>query len=523
MPTEDGSQEQGNDRPDSANTGTGRDADARLTAEQEAGGAGSPTNNWWKRFRAEFSAMHPEKQVAQIYYITAILALAGSIVAGIWAFGEHFWSGEPAPAPQSAPATAQSAAATQSVPAASLSIVVLPFVNLNGDPAQDYFVDGITESLTTDLSHALPGSFVVAHETAFTYKGKAMDARQIGRDLHVRYVLEGSVLQENDQARVNARLIDAQMGNEIWAERFDTMRSGIIRVQDEIVGRLSRAVGLQVISFEARRSEHEKPGSAEADDLVLRGMAAINRPSSPETMVAARDLFTRALKLQPDNIAALTGLATTYVFEVVNSYYETGNDERLQQAEKLLGRALALDDRYLPALKARAALLRAQGRFDGAIPAAQMVIAENPGDPWSYKEVGLSTMYLGRLDDALEWFGKAEQFGPHDPGRWTWLGGKGQALLLLGRDTEAIAALRAAIDSNPADTSDYAVLAAAYALAGHEDEAQAALARYSAAHPGMTVASFRNLSPVPLRLTDPAYLRQRERLKEGLRKASMPE
>jgi Flp pilus assembly protein TadD len=132
-------------------------------------------------------------------------------------------------------------------------------------------------------------------------------------------------------------------------------------------------------------------------------------------------------------------------------------------------------------------------------------------------------MYLGRTGDALGWFEKAELFGPRDPGRWAWLGSKGQALLLLGRDEEAIASLRAAIESNATDVGDYAVLAAAYALSGRNEEARAALAQYQHLRPDTTVASFRNLTPVPLRSTDPSYLRQRERLKEGLRKAGMPD
>jgi tetratricopeptide (TPR) repeat protein len=301
------------------------------------------------------------------------------------------------------------------------------------------------------------------------------------------------------------------------------MRSGILQVQDEIVGRLSRAIGLQVINLEARRSEREKPSNAEAIDLVLRGQAALNRPSSAATLMAARGLFEQALKLQPDEVDALAGAATTYIFEVLNDYYPTDNQLRLQRAEPLLARALALDDRHLVALKGRAALLRAQGKFNDAIASAQMVIAQNPGEPWAYKEVALSMMYLGRTADALDWFEKAERYGPRDPGRWTWLAGKGQVLILLERDAEAIASLRAAIESNPADVGDYGVLAAAYALTGRNDEARAALAQYNRLYPGVTVSSFRNLSPVPLQLTDPSYRQQRERLKDGLRKAGMPD
>jgi len=444
----------------------------------------------------------------------AAIAAFGAVLSGLLGYWTAYQTVEKVVVPRSAPVAAN---------ASPLSIVVLPFTNLSGDASQDYFADGITDSLTTDLSHALPGSFVVARATAFTYKGKAINVRQIGQELGVRYALEGSALLDGDQVRVNARLLDAEIGNEIWAERFDTARSGILRVQDEIVGRLSRAVGLQVIDIAARRSLREKPGNPEAVDLVLRGLATLNQPSSPATMIAARDLFQHALKLQSDNVDALAGVATTYIFEVLNSYYLTDNELRLQQAAPLLVRALALDDRHVLALKARAALLRAQGNFGDAIAAAKEVITQNPGEPWAYKEVALSMMYLGQTNDALQWFEKAERFGPRDPGRWTWLAGKGQTLVLLGRDTEAIASLRAAIESNPADVGDYAVLAAAYALAGRNDEARAALAQYSRSRPDVTVSTFRNLSPVPLQLTDMSYRQQRERLKEGLRKAGMAE
>ena len=432
-----------------------------------------------------------------------------------WTTSWYFW-------PQKI-ATAETIIFGKFKPAPTLSIVVLPFANLGGDAEREYFADGITDSLTTDLSRSLPGSFVVARGTAFAYKGKAIDARQIGRDLDVRYVLEGSVFFDGDQIRINARLVDAQAGNEIWGERFDTSRGNLLNIQDEIVDRLSRAIGLEVVSFAAQRSERDKTSTADAIDLVLRGEAALNRPSSMTTMIEARNLFEQALNLQSDNVDALAGVAATYVFEVLNGYYPSDNDSRLERAAPLVKRALELDDHNVIALKANAALLRARGRFEHAIAAAQLIIDQNPAEPWAYKEVALSTMYLGRTANSLGWFEKAELIGPRDPGRWTWLGGKGQALILLGRDVEATASLRAAVESNPADVGDYAVLAAAYALSGRNDEARLALAEYSRSHPETTVASFRSVSPVPLRLTDPSYRRQRERLKDGLRKAGMPE
>jgi tetratricopeptide (TPR) repeat protein len=151
----------------------------------------------------------------------------------------------------------------------------------------------------------------------------------------------------------------------------------------------------------------------------------MNKPSSMATMIEARSMFERALKLQPDNADALAGVASTYIFEVLNGYYASDNELRLERADPLVKRALAIDDRDVVALKANAALLRAQGNFEDALVAAHLLIEQNPGEPWAYKEVALSTMYLGRVADSVAWFEKAEEIGPRDPGRWTWLGGKG--------------------------------------------------------------------------------------------------
>lgn len=400
-----------------------------------------------------------------------------------------------------------------------LSIVVLPFANIGGDPRREYLADGITESLTTDLSRALPGSFVVARGTAFTYKGKPIDGAQIGRDLNVRYALAGSVLADNDRMRINAQLIDTATNAEIWAERFDKGLGDVLLVQDQIVGRLSRAVGLSVIDVEARRSE--RSANPTAIDLVMRGKAIANRPTSQDTMTAARGLFQQALQHDPDNVDALAGVAMTHVFEVLNSYHADGRRERLQEAEVLLRRAIALGPRHIVALKTRAALLRAQGRFDDAINASLGIIAQNPGEPWAYKEVGLSALYLGRTQEALDWFEKADQIGPRDPSRWLWLGAIGRVQLFRGHDQDAIRYLRMAADANPKDSRSYALLAAAFALSGSPDEAASALAECLRLQPGLTIRRMSESWSVPLQAASDEYLRGHDRIREGLRKAGM--
>jgi adenylate cyclase len=455
-----------------------------------------------------------------LLFAAAVIGLAALLVPAVW------WAS--APSSSVAPhAKDRFALTSEAGPSADRlrvpSIVVLPFINLSGDAEQDYVADGITDGLISDLTRALPGVFVVSRNTAFTYKGRGADARQIGRELAVRYLMAGSVVLERERVRVNIQLVETADGSQLWAERFDTERKSILQAQDEIIGRVSRAIGLKVVDIEARRSWRERPGSAELIDLVMRGKAVLNRPSSAATMIEARGLFEQALTIQPANVDGLAGVATTLVFEFLNGYYETDGDKRLRRAELLLDRALTIEPRHLMALKAKAALRRAQGKFEDAIATAEAVITENPGEPWAYKEIGLSTLYLGRPEQALDWFAKADRIGPRDPGRWTWLDGRGHALILLGRDEEAIRALIGALDANPKDISSHAFLAAAYGLLGRSEEARAALAAYDRQRPGTRISTFRTLSPVPLVLTSPQYRQQRERVNEGLRKAGMPE
>ena len=194
---------------------------------------------------------------------------------------------------------AQARPAAPAKPSAStpprLSIVVLPFANLGGDPEQEYFVDGVTESLTTDLSR-ISGSFVIARNTAFTYKGKPIDVKQIGRELNVRYVLEGSVQRGGNRLRVNVQLIDAETGNHLWAERFDKPVADLFDMQDEIVARLANQLNTELVAAEARRAERApKPNSM---DLYFQGMVWFNKGMTPENLAQARSYFERALELE---------------------------------------------------------------------------------------------------------------------------------------------------------------------------------------------------------------------------------
>jgi TolB-like protein/class 3 adenylate cyclase len=243
---------------------------------------------------------------------------------------------EPCLASKGSPST------TPSPPSAPrLSMVVLPFVNLGGDPEQEYFVDGVTESLTTDLSR-IAGAFVIARNSAFSYKGKSIDVWQVGRELNVRYVLEGSVQRGGNRLRVNVQLIDAETGNHIWAERFEKPVADLFDMQDEIVSRLVNTLDAELIAIEARRAE--RSSHPDALDLCFQGMALWNR-WSPAHMTQAQSFFERALKIEPDNVDALVGIAAVDQASAT-LFVADDPDERLAAAEGALIKALSLDPQH---------------------------------------------------------------------------------------------------------------------------------------------------------------------------------
>lgn len=409
-------------------------------------------------------------------------------------------------------------------PRPRLSIVVLPFLNLSQDPCVDYLVDGVVESLMTDLSRALPGSFVIARSTAFTYKGRHVPVRQIGEELQVRYVLEGSVLADATRVRVNAQLVDARTDEHLWAERFDKERRDILQVQDDIVARLSRSVGVEMVRSEAKRGRYLAGEGDDPVDLVMRGNVLAADLRHKEKAAEAVALFKQALELDPDNVGAMIGIAATRIYQVVNHYQTAERERLLDEAEALIERATSLAPDHIGVMKAHAVFLRAKGRFSEAIIADRSVIAQNPGEPTAYRELGLNCLYLGQAQEAADWFRRADTVAPRDHVRWTWLQGLGRALLHLEQDGEAAEALRLTIHTNPGFARGRAFLAAAEALGGNIDAARQHLEKYDELDPGMTIERFaEERSSVPLDAVSPVYLRGNERILEGLRRAGMPE
>ena len=399
-----------------------------------------------------------------------------------------------------------------------LSIVVLPFANLSGDPAQDYLADVLTEELTTSLSR-ISGTFVIARSTAFTYKGKPLDVKQIGRDLGVRYVLEGSEQHSGNQVRVNAQLIDVETGAHLWADQFDADRGDLLKMQDEIVTRLARAMQIQLVAVDAARVTRTRPGNLDGEDLALRCQAGIYNSVGPAEFAAAFSLCDRALNIDNGNVLALSILAMMHIIPVVEAR-STDPQADIRQADELVSRALALDPNFYAAHFAKAYVLMGQNRTQEAVIEGERSLALNPSFIEAYVALCAANNFLGRPDRALELADKAIRLSPRDPSLRFLYHMKGWALFMKQQDDQAIEWLRRA-EGGTVFTE--LILASALALTGRQAEARETLKRYSTMT-GVTTTTIGQLRKQQLSLADnPTWVAYNERLFEGLRKAGMPE
>ncbi len=297
-------------------------------------------------------------------------------------------------------ASVVSTATTPAEPA-RLSIVVLPFTNLSNDPSQKYFSDGVTENLTTDLSR-IRNSFVIARNTAFSFRDKNVDAREIGRELGVRYVLEGSVQRDQNRVRVNAQLIDAGSGAHLWADRFEEDVADLFKLQDQVVARLTNSLGYELVKTEAEKDARSK--SPDAVDLTMRGWALVwQEQQQPRTRAgnnAVRSLFEQALEIDPNETDALAGDAYTYLLEYARGWATTGTD----YDAKILGqanRAIALAPDNVWAYNVKSLYLTISQRANEGLSAADAGLAINPDDPPLYRARSLAELGLGRYEQAI--------------------------------------------------------------------------------------------------------------------------
>ena len=351
-----------------------------------------------------------------------------------------------------------------------LSIVVLPFANLGNDPEQQYFADGITEDLTTDLSR-IAGMVVISRNTAFTYQGKRVDTKQIGRELGVRYVLEGSVRRSGNQIRVNAQLIDAATDAHLWAERFDRELSDLFALQNEIASRIAIALNLKLIGAEAARPID----NPDAVDYILRARAAMLKPLSRESYAEAISFFDHALALDPRSVEAQSRLAINLTGRVIDHMTDSATSD-INRAEELIGQALAASPDSAAAHFAKGLLLRQQGRPDEAALEFETVLAFNRNWVGALFQLGICKALTGSLDEAIPLAEQAIRLSPHDPGLANFYWFIGGMHLAQSHTGEAVLWLEKARAANPTLAGPRAFLASAYALKAEIEHAFAELA-----------------------------------------------
>jgi TolB-like protein/class 3 adenylate cyclase len=398
-----------------------------------------------------------------------------------------------------------------------LSIVVLPFTNIGGDAEQEHFVDGVTESLTTDLSR-IRGSFVIGRSTAFTYKGKAVDLKQIGHELNVRYVLEGSVQRGGARLRVNVQLIDAESGSHLWAERFEKPLADLFDMQDEIVARLAGALNAQLIAAEAGRAE--KAPDPDSLDLYFQGMAWLNKSMTADTLAKSRSFFDRALAADPDNVDALIGSATVEARAAV-SLFVADPVAAFAAAEAKLTRALSsVPDHarghvwlgYVEVFTKRAT----QG-----IAGCEHALALDRNLASAHSTIGFGKIFIGRPQDTEAHIVEALRLSPLDMGAYAWMLAVGVAKNHLGSYEHAVAWCRRAIEARRNYPNAYFDLCVALSQLGRLDEAHSAVKFGLALNPSFTISLA--CATRTAMSDDPTYLAQLDRALEGLRKAGVPE
>lgn len=397
-----------------------------------------------------------------------------------------------------------------------LSIAVLPFANLSNDSDHEYLADGLTDSLTTDLSH-IPSSFVVARSSAFSYKGKTIDAKQVGHELGVRYLVEGSVQKRGDRLRINAQLIDAQTGMHLWAERYDRSMADIFAIQDDITRRIALSLDVTLHEVESQRALRERPHNPDAVDLVLRAWAIWNRKVTPSIIKQARELFEEALRIDPLSVAALVGVARMNIAEVF-SHSTVDRGKSIRVAEEFITRALDLSPSNALAHLTRGLVLRAQGKLDESLVAFRKAIELNPNEVRAYVAIGDSEYALGRAEEAIVALQHALRLDPREH-RTNTFAMLGWSNLLLGRDEKAIDWFCKSIHHNPTARRSHLWLACAYSLMGENDKARTALAAFNALMPGYTISK----NTAGDASDHPVFVQQRERLYAALRRLGVPE
>jgi TolB-like protein len=395
-----------------------------------------------------------------------------------------------------------------------LSIVVLPFANLGEADKDEQFADGITETLTTDLAR-IAHSAVIARNTAFTFKGKAVDARQIGKQLGVRYILEGSVQRSGDRIRVNVQLIDAESGNHLWADRFDKTSGDLLQMQDEIVARVAGALNAPLMAAEAQRAERSaEPAST---DLYFQGMAWVNKGLRPDWLAQARSCFEKARAIDDTNLEALIGIG---MVDTLRGVACAGDNPAaaLQSAESLLTEALSLAPDHSWAHCLMAAVLISTRRAERGIMECERALGLNPSLASAHAMLGLAKYLLGQGEETESHVEEALRLSPLDTFAYLWMLFAGVAKIQTEEYAKAVEWLRRSIDTNPNSPWAYFHLGAALQLSGKAAEARAETQAGLLLDPTFTTERYRSLAFSDHR----RYLTIRELTIEALQATGIP-
>ena len=386
------------------------------------------------------------------------------------------------------------------------SIAVLPFANMSGDPEQEYFADGITEDLITDISK-ISGLFVIARNSVFTYKGRAVRVEEVGRDLGVRYVLEGSVRKAGSRVRITAQLVEAKTGHHLWSDRYDRELEDVFAVQDEVTQSIVRALAVELTDSERTRIARLPTASMEAYDEYLRGMSYASRIQATDS-ARAREHFLRALELDPGFADARAGLAGTYLTDWISRH---ADDRSLERASECACLAIELDPEQ-PLPHAVLGAVRAfSGEHDAGIEEAEKAVALDSNSAECWSRLGIVYSLAGRSEEAISAHQRVRRLDPTG-GRHHHFG-IGVGRRSMGDYDEAVAAFNRELNESPDYWPALMNLAAVHGHRGELEEARAALARLKE-----TLGDF-GLGSIPrLRFRDPAELRY---IEEGLRKAGL--
>jgi TolB-like protein/class 3 adenylate cyclase len=419
------------------------------------------------------------------------------------------WRWQPGTAASSTPSSAPTALPLPDKP----SIAVLPFQNMSGDAEQEYFADGMVEEIITALSQ-ISWFFVIARNSSFTYKGRPVDIRQVGRELGVRYVLEGSVRKSGNRVRINGQLIDASSGNHIWAERFDGLLEDVFDLQDRITSAVAGAIEPKVQEAEIKRAQVKPTSDLTAYDLFLRALAASYEPTR-EPNIEALALLDQAISTDPRYSSAygLTCLILTRC--IVQSWLspEEGKARALRAAAMAL--RTGKDEPY--ALARAGHTIGSLGQFDEGLAYIERSLMLNPNSAQAWMSGGAVLLLSGQLEKALEYFTRSMRLSPIDPSRYITYMTVAYCHFFMGKNDEAITWADKALALQPVYRLSFLVKIAATVCAGHVRKTQGIVERYRGLDPSVSISSIVRILPAMKKKS------QRDYLLAALRKAGFPE